>query len=85
MAGERNWVVTRHGSGNGGCRIVRIPLLCYADTGYMAESLALLKGWVFPPIRARQISPSPRLMRLSRMWETGTRIFYLVIYAHKNF
>lgn len=35
-----------HRVGSGGCREVRIPLLCYADTGYMAEALAELKGWV---------------------------------------
>lgn len=34
---------------NGGCRKARLPLLCYADTGYMAEALAHLKGCVPPP------------------------------------
>lgn len=38
-----------HRVGNGGCsRKVRILLLCYADTGYMAEALVELKGCVPP-------------------------------------
>lgn len=30
--------------GHGGRRNLRVPLLCYADSGYMAEELAELKG-----------------------------------------
>lgn len=53
-----------HRVGNGGCRKATRPLLCYADTGYMAEALAQLKGCFFlffPPVHnsVSQSQPQP--------------------------
>lgn len=48
-----------HRVGTADAEKARIPLLCYADTGYMAEALAKLKGcfffsffFVFPSVQS---------------------------------